>query len=61
MRGEITSKAPTKEYRDGYDQIDWGRGKKESKFYSREECIFHYCPTPEECKSKGECLNRSRA
>lgn len=26
--------------------------------YSRPECVFHYCPHPEECKKVDKCLTR---
>jgi len=25
--------------------------------YSREECVFHYCPTEKLCKEKNKCIN----
>lgn len=29
--------------------------------YSREECIFNYCPRPELCKAHNYCVNNRRA
>jgi hypothetical protein len=30
---------------------------KEPKIYSRDECVFNYCPSPELCKEKNACCN----
>lgn len=29
----------------------------EPKIYSRDECVFHYCPSPDLCKEKNACCN----
>jgi hypothetical protein len=31
--------------------------KVEPKIYSRDECVFNYCPSPELCKEKNACCN----
>jgi hypothetical protein len=34
-----------------------GNRKKEPKIYSRDECVFNYCASPELCKEKDACCN----
>jgi hypothetical protein len=34
-----------------------GNRKKEPEVYSRDECVFNYCASPELCKEKNSCCN----
>jgi hypothetical protein len=31
--------------------------KKEPKIYIRDDCMFNYCPSPDDCKAANKCLN----